>query len=204
MLAHIAELKSDPKPLRAILEPLLDDRSDYVRKAVANNLNDVSRDNPETVLAWAGEWLTPSASQERQWILSRALRTLVNEGHHTALEILGYTPASALNVVWKDTIPQQVEINQLLPFEFDIANPSGDEAQVILLVLMDGPGKGKGRRKSRYQIWRGKIQAGGAKSIVRRIHFVDKSTQPKESGTYHLLVTVNGQVLEERLTTFWR
>ncbi|UCF29505.1 MAG: hypothetical protein JSW42_07510, partial [Chloroflexota bacterium] len=38
MLAHIEELKEDPRPLKPILEPLLDDLSDYVRKSVTNNL----------------------------------------------------------------------------------------------------------------------------------------------------------------------
>jgi 3-methyladenine DNA glycosylase AlkC len=204
MLAHIVELKKDPSPLRAILEPLLDDSSDYVRKAVANNLNDVSRDNPRVVLGWAREWLTPEASSERQWILSRALRTLVNEGDPGALEILGYAPPSALKVVWQDSTPERAEINQLLPFDFEISNPTNSEAFVILLLHMDEPGKGRGRRRSRYQIWKGQLPAGGSKRVGKRIHFIDKSTQRKEPGTYHLSVTVNGQELEEREMSFDR
>jgi 3-methyladenine DNA glycosylase AlkC len=204
MLAHITELKENPAPLRAILEPLLDDDADYVRKAVANNLNDVSRDNPAVVLAWTREWMTPDASPERRWVLSRALRTLVNEGDPDALAILGYTPASALDVVWRDTTPHSVQINELLPFEFDIHNPTDAEAFVILLLMMDEPGKGQGRRKSRYQIWKGRVRAGGSKGVSKRIHFVDKSTQRKEPGTYRLSITVNGQVLEERTMLFQR
>lgn len=204
MLAHISELKQDPAPLRTILEPLLDDDADYVRKAVANNLNDISRDNADVVLDWAGEWMTSDASRERRWILSRALRTLVNDGHPTALEILGYTRASDLTVIWRDTTPQSVELNQLLPFEFEISNPSGNRASVILLLLMDGPGKGKGRRRSRYQIWKGEIEPGDSKSVSKRIHFADRSTQVKEPGTYHLIVTINGDLLAERKMTFQR
>ena len=204
MLAHISELKQDPEPLRRILEPLLDDGSDYVRKSVANNINDVSHDNPEVALAWAKEWLAPDATPERQWILSRALRTLVNQGNPVALQILGYTSASDLELIWHDTIPKEVEINQLLTFDFDILNPTDAEAFVILLLTMDAPGKGMARRTSRYQIWKGKIGASGSRKVRKKIHFVDKSTQAKEPGIYRLIVTLNGENLGEREMSFWR
>jgi 3-methyladenine DNA glycosylase AlkC len=204
MLAHIAELKQDPSPLKTLLEPLLDDGADYVRKAVANNLNDISRDNPDVALAWAREWMIPHASPERHWILSRALRTLVKQGDRAALEILGYSPAADLTLIWHDTTPEIVEINQFLPFEFELINPTQAEAMVILLLTIDAPGKGKGRRTSRYQIWKGKIQARASRQIEKRIHFVDKSTQRKEPGTYRLIVTLNGQVVGERTMTLER
>jgi 3-methyladenine DNA glycosylase AlkC len=204
MLAHIVELKQDPSPLRAILEPLLDNESDYVRKAVANNLNDISRDNPEVVLNWAGEWSRPDASEERRWILTRALRTLVNQGEPAALAILGYAPPSSLDVTWLDTTPATVEINQLLPFEFRVSNRSETRAHVLLLLTMDAPGKGSARRTSRYRLWKGLVGAGQTVSARKRVHFVDKSTQRKEPGTYRLIVTVNGEVLEERTMSFVR
>jgi 3-methyladenine DNA glycosylase AlkC len=202
MLAHIVELKE--APLRAILEPLLDDESDYVRKAVANNLNDISRDNPEVVLDWVGEWSTFDASEERSWILTRALRTLVNEGDPSALAILGYASPSSLDVAWQDTTPATVEINQLLPFEFRVSNRSGTSAHVLLLLTMDAPGKGSVRRTSRYHLWKGLVGAGQTVRASKRVHFVDKSTQRKEPGTYRLIVTVNGELLEERTMTFLR
>jgi 3-methyladenine DNA glycosylase AlkC len=204
MLAHIVELKQDPAPLRAILEPLLDDESDYVRKAVANNLNDISRDNPEVVLDWAGEWNTPDASEGRRWILSRAMRTLVSNGEPAALAILGYAPPTSLDVTWLDTTPATVEINQLLPFEFRISNRSETSAHVLLLLTIDAPGKGSARRTSRYHLWKSLVGAGQTVSASKRVHFVDKSTQRKEPGTYRLIVTVNGEVLEERTMAFLR
>lgn len=204
MTAHIDELKRDPTPLKAILEPLLDDPSDYVRKAVANNLNDLSKSNPDVVLEWAQAWNMPDASPERQWILARALRTLVEAGNPAALHILGYAPTSSLNVVWKDGTPQTVQINQLLPFELEIANPSDADARVIALLLLDEPGKGKSRRRSTYQLWKGIIQAGGSRRVSKRVHFVDMTTQLKEPGTYQMILTINGEPWEERTMTFWR
>lgn len=75
---------------------------------------------------------------------------------------------------------------------------------MILLVFRGGPGKGGGRHKSRYQIWKGRIKPGGTKCVSKRIHFVDKRTQRKKSGTYHPIVMVNGEVVEERQMAFER
>jgi 3-methyladenine DNA glycosylase AlkC len=46
-------LKRDPAPIWPILEQLKADPSEYVRRSVANNLNDISKDHPEQVLAIA-------------------------------------------------------------------------------------------------------------------------------------------------------
>jgi 3-methyladenine DNA glycosylase AlkC len=204
MLAHINELKQDPAPLKKILAPLLDDESDYVQKSVANNLNDVSKDNPEIILDWTKEWNTPDATKQRHWILARALRTLIDEGHPAALKLLGYASASNLQATWQDNTPRRIKINQFLPCDVEIVNLNKSEAGAVVLLLMDEPGKGKARRKSTYQIWKGKVKAGETKSIIKRIHFVDKNSQPRMEGTYRLSVTINGKKLEEREMIFKR
>lgn len=204
MLVHINDLKEDPSPLKKILEPLLDDPSDYVQKSVANNLNDISKDNPEIVLNWTKEWNTPDATKQRHWILARALRTLIDEGHPAALRLLGYGTNANLKVTWQNGTPQRIKINQFLPCDVEIVNLNKSEAGLVVLLLMDEPGKGNAQRKSTYQIWKGKIKAGETKSIIKRIHFVDKNSQPRVEGTYRLSVTVNGKKLEEREIIFKR
>lgn len=204
MLAHINELKKDPSPLKKILERLLDDPSDYVQKSVANNLNDISKDHPGMVLAWTKEWNTPVATKQRHWILARALRTLIDEGHPAALKLLGYAPASNLKATWLSNTPRRIQINQFLPCEVEIVNLNKSAAGAVVLLLLDEPGKGAARRKSTYQIWKGKIKSGEAKRIIKRIHFVDKNSQPRLAGTYRLTVAVNGQKLEAREMIFKR
>ncbi|MCI0691835.1 DNA alkylation repair protein [candidate division KSB1 bacterium] len=202
MLAHINDLKEDPSPLKTILEPLLDDPSDYVQKSVANNLNDISKDNPGIILEWTKEWNTPDATKQRHWILARALRTLIDEGHPAALKLLGYGTNSNLKVTWQNNTPRRIKINQFLPCDVEIVNLNESETGAVVLLLMDEPGKSTARRKSTYQIWKGKIKAGETKSVIKRIHFVDKNSQPRVEGLYRLSVTINGKKLEEREMIF--
>ncbi len=105
---HIAALKHDPSPIKSILEQLLDDKSDYVRKAVANNLNDISKDNPDLLCDWIAKWSSGKISPERQWIIQRALRTLIKSGHPRAQKLMGLGDADAVKVVWLKGTPTEI------------------------------------------------------------------------------------------------
>ena len=70
-----------------------DDPSLYVRRSVANHLNDIGKDHPELLLARMEAW-SADASEERLWLINHALRTLVKRGDRRALAILGYGPAA--------------------------------------------------------------------------------------------------------------
>jgi 3-methyladenine DNA glycosylase AlkC len=84
---QLKELIADPSPVTAILENMKDDPSLYVRKSVANHLNDITKDHPQWVLDRLANW--PVGSQHSAWIIKQALRTLVKKGNTAALAHLG-------------------------------------------------------------------------------------------------------------------
>lgn len=193
MIPHINELKSDPDLLLPVLQPLLDDPSLYVRNAVANNLNDVSKDHPDLVVKWTRSWNGRKISPERQYIIKRALRTLVADGHPGALALMGFGTGDDVTAKDASEIPEQVEINALLPFAVDITNKADSDITCVVVMLLDMPGKGTSRRRKKYQIWKGSIAAGQKKTAAKRIHFVHNNSVPKERGTYRYSFTVNGK-----------
>ena len=75
---HLRELIADPSPVAPILENLRADSSLYVRKSVANHLNDITKDHPAWVLERIGGW--DLANEHTAWIAKRALRTLIKKG----------------------------------------------------------------------------------------------------------------------------
>ncbi|MEY3209885.1 MAG: hypothetical protein RIT28_366 [Pseudomonadota bacterium] len=86
---RVPALITDPGPGLAVLERLKDDPALYVRKSVANHLNDVTKDHPERALAVARIWLH-GASDDRRWVVRHALRMLVKQGQPEALALLGF------------------------------------------------------------------------------------------------------------------
>jgi 3-methyladenine DNA glycosylase AlkC len=81
-------LIDDPSPTLQILQALQDDDSAYVRRSVANHLNDIAKDHPERVVAWVRRHL-PGASDDRRALLSHASRTLIKQGHAGMLGLWG-------------------------------------------------------------------------------------------------------------------
>ncbi|KIN72972.1 DNA alkylation repair protein [Sulfitobacter guttiformis] len=77
-----------------LLDELHSDRTRYVTRSVANHLNDLSKIDPDAVLARLESWRDSSQqdAKELDWIRRHALRTLVKKGHSGAMTVLGYEP----------------------------------------------------------------------------------------------------------------
>jgi 3-methyladenine DNA glycosylase AlkC len=73
---HIPKLKEHPELGLVILEWVRSDSSDYVRRSVANWLNDGSKSSPNWVLQVCQRWKKESPTKETDWIIKHALRTL--------------------------------------------------------------------------------------------------------------------------------
>ncbi|WP_375088477.1 DNA alkylation repair protein [Peribacillus sp. RS7] len=82
--------KSDPKPVLELLENLKKDSSLYVRKSVANNLNDIAKDHPKAVIETAKRW-HESGDANTIWIVRRGCRNLVRQADPEVLSLFGYT-----------------------------------------------------------------------------------------------------------------
>jgi len=79
---------ADPTPTLPLLAALQDDPSEYVRRSVANHLNDIAKDHPGVVAEWLERHL-PDAPSERVALLKHASRTLVKQGHRRVLAAWG-------------------------------------------------------------------------------------------------------------------
>ena len=89
----------DPSPVLALLERLKDDESLYVRRSVANNLNDIGKDHPDRLIETAQNWMQ-NPTPDRAWIVRHGLRSRIKAGDQRALSLLGFGQAAA--VVVKD------------------------------------------------------------------------------------------------------
>jgi 3-methyladenine DNA glycosylase AlkC len=81
-------LVADPTPTLPLLLALQDDPSDYVRRSVANHLNDIAKDHPDLVAAWVESQLR-DAPAARRALLRHASRTLIKQGHPRTLRAWG-------------------------------------------------------------------------------------------------------------------
>ncbi|MBL8345804.1 MAG: DNA alkylation repair protein [Rubrivivax sp.] len=85
---QLRALVADPTPTLPLLRALQDDASEYVRRSVANHLNDIAKDHPALLADWLAKHL-PEASAERRALLRHASRTLIKKGEPRVLDAWG-------------------------------------------------------------------------------------------------------------------
>ena len=163
---HIPQLRREPVPLKPLFDRVIDDPSKYVRTAVANNLNDITKDHPEIVCRWVADWLRQNPSPQRCWIANRALRTLLKDHHPQAQRALGLSDGHELGVHWKRGFPRTIRINQFLPFDIEVTNTGRRSVVARLQAVMTGPGKGVRPRVSRYLLGTVKLNGGQSARVT--------------------------------------
>lgn len=113
----LPHFKKNPEAILPILEKLRADPSLYVRKSVANHLNDISKDHPQKVLDIAQRWLGQSAHSD--WIIRHACRTLLKRGDASALALFGFADTPVIQV--EDfCCDRQVVLGNVLPFSLTL------------------------------------------------------------------------------------
>lgn len=83
----LPKYKKDPRPILPILENLKADENEIVRRSVANNLNDISKDNPDVFISIVKKWKGKNPSTDA--LLKHASRTLLKAGHKEILSLYG-------------------------------------------------------------------------------------------------------------------
>lgn len=191
-------LKADPTPILLILDRLKDDESEYVRRSVANNLNDISKDNPQVVLDTLRDWRA-DASQNVQRLTSHALRTLVKAGHPEALGLLGYANDAAFAVTNLTASPDTVVVGDRLMFAFAVTSEAqAEQAAMIDYAIVFRRANGQPSRKVFKGIKRS-FAPGESLSVEWRHSFRPITTRVYYPGEHAVEVQVNGVVLAQQV-----
>lgn len=122
--------KKDPTDIIPILENLKDDPEEFVRRSVANNLNDISKNQPEIVLDIAKQWY--GENENRNKLVKHALRTLLKQGNPKALSHFNYAHFEDLGIWDFSIFKSKNRIEDKLSFSFKIKNKSNKEAKIRL------------------------------------------------------------------------
>jgi 3-methyladenine DNA glycosylase AlkC len=120
----------DPAPVLALLEHLRDDPSAYVRKSVANNLNDLMKDHRDLVLALLTRWHA-DASPERMGIIRHALRNLVKQGDPEALRLLA-VDAPRVTLARLDLSHAGIRLGETLTLTLELHSDSPADQEIIV------------------------------------------------------------------------
>lgn len=195
----LPRFKIDPSPVLAILEQLKADPSQYVRKSVANNLNDISKTHPGLVSQIAREWY--GKHEYTNWIVKHGCRTLLKKGNQDVLAIFGYHDASAVEITGFTLGARSVALGGNMAFSFSVS--AKESTQVRLEYGIDYI-KASGKRSRKiFQIAEAIIKANQKKKYTKTHSFADLSSRKHYPGIHSIALLVNGAergVLDFELT----
>ena len=176
-----------------ILEKLKDDPEEYVRKSVANNLNDLTKDNPDQVLDILKQW-NKKPTKGTSWIIKHGLRGLVKSGNQRALKLLGFKRAKIMLLDFKIHTPKVV-FGEELVFSFDLRNDGQTDVSVVVdyeIHFMKANGT---LAPKVFKIKNLRLKK-GEKASLEKIHSIRPITTRKYyPGVQKVGVQVNGKVL---------
>jgi 3-methyladenine DNA glycosylase AlkC len=182
-------LKNDPSSILPILENLKNDPSEYVRRSVANNLNDIAKDNPQIVLKIASKW--KGQSKETDAIIKHGCRSLLKQGHPEILSHYGLesTNIELSNFEIKTPI---VKIGDYLNFQFYLNNKN-EEAKTIRLEYAIHYKKAKGHlAKKVFKISEKSYPPNQLIKVDRNQSFKLITTRVFHIGNHQLSIIING------------
>lgn len=184
--------KQDPAPLLPILETLKHDASDYVRRSVANNFNDIAKDNPQVVLDTLTAWQQDDSDSVR-WITGHALRTLVKEGDKTALALLGYGGAQ-VEVRDLTITPSEIGMGEEIAFSCEVVSTAEHKQSLMIDYVMHFVrANGKSSPKV-FKLTKKDLSAGEVLPVTKRHSFKAITTRRYYPGTHAIEIQINGEV----------
>lgn len=183
----------NPKAAWDILEKLKDDPSEYVRKSVANHINDHSKNHPDFVLKKLLQWhQQKNKTVQLQWVIKHASRSLIKKGFKKAFRLHG-VESSKIKIHKQKILNKKIILGEMLKVQVTIENLSKKSAQIILdheIHLLKANGSYS------IKVFKGKKLSLKSKEVVRlemNIPLRPVTTRVYHSGKHHWNVKINGK-----------
>ena len=188
---QLTRLVADPLPTLPWLKALRDDESEYVRRSVANHLNDIAKDHPDLIAELAQDWMQ-GADKNREKLLRHACRTLIKQGHACALAAFGIE-APQLQRVELAVDNAIVQFGEALVFNVELRSDSPKPQTLIIDYLLHFK---KSNGKLAAKVFKGtKLElAAGERYTFKKKHAIKPITTRKYyAGEQGLSLRINGR-----------
>ncbi len=190
----LPDFKKNPDPILPILKRLRNDESESVRRSVANNLNDISKDNPDIVYNLVSQW--KGESVEVDWVIKHACRTLLKLGLPHIMTLFEYGSVDDLEIGNITVHTPEVKIGDSLSFDFRLKNKTNLPIKVrVEYGIYFQKANGSLSRKV-FKISEKDYGANEAVLITRKQSFKVISTRKLHIGDHGVCAIVNGNEFE--------
>jgi len=202
---QLKESIKNPSANIPLLEQLKNDSSLYVRRSVANHLNDISKDHPDKVIKICKQWFN-DADKNLLWVIKHATRSLVKSGHTDIFPLLGYTEKIQLAPIDLKILETKIQLGEQLQFQFKIKSMITDKNSVtstapqkmvidFALHLL----KANGQKKAKVFKLKSLTLSTQEEQLIEKSHRIKNITTRKYyTGQQKLEILINGKAVASK------
>ena len=191
--SRVPALRADPTLAAPILDALRDDPSLYVRKSVANHLNDIGKDRPDWLVEHLQGW--DRESPRTGWIIRHALRSLIKKGDPHALALIGVAHGAEVRVDRFTVEPATVALGEAVTIAVELSSLTQVNQRLVVdyrLHYARGAGKTAAKvfKLKTFDLAGSATATLGIRQVMR-----DFSTRRHHSGCHEVELLVNGRTM---------
>lgn len=189
----------DPTLTTPILERLRADDALYVRKSVANHLNDFSKDHPTYMVELLNRW--DRQHPHTAWIAKHASRTLIKAGDPAALALFAFDMKVKVRVDDLVISPQRIKLGDRITLSFTVVSEAARAQHLAIDYAIHYRKANSGTSRKVFKLKEVELPAKDALPLSKSQRIMDFSTRKHYPGEHVVEVQVNGRVLAD--AAFW-
>ena len=190
---HLEPIQANPDLAAGILDTLKADDSLYVRKSVANHLNDVTKQHPDWVLERIESW--PLQERHTAWIARHALRSLIKQGHPRALAIIGVGGKAQVEILDLKVTPAVIHLGEQITLSFTVQSTLDQSQRLVIDYAVDYVKASGGTSAKVFKLKTFDLPARGCVNLSRSQHIRELTTRKHYAGRHAVHLLVNGERL---------
>ncbi|VVM54748.1 putative protein YhaZ [Pseudomonas fluorescens] len=190
---RLEPIQADPTLAATILDNLKADESLYVRKSVANHLNDITKVHPEWVLDLIEGWSLDN--RHTAWIARHALRSLIKQGNNRALAIIGAGGKPEVEIIAANVEPAVVRLGEKITLSFTVKSTVENSQRLVIDYAIDYV-KANGSTSAKVFKLKALTLPGKSSEFVARSQQIKELTTRRHyAGRHAVHILVNGERL---------
>lgn len=177
-----------------LLDTLKSDPSLYVRRSVANHLNDIAKDHPQLVIDTCKVW-SKFSSKDIDWVIKHATRTLVKSGNTEVFPLLGFTESPQILIEDIEISNNKVKLGESIYFNFNIKANSNDIQKIVIDYAIHFVKSNNKQQAKVFKLKNIKLKPNESIILKKSFSFRPITTRKYYKGEHKIELLVNGKVI---------
>lgn len=195
----VPSIHNDLKRNIKFIESLRNDPEEYVRRSVANHLNDISHLDEKLMLDTVCDWNKGKPNDDLKWLIRHSTRTLLKKGHPRALKLHGYNPKIKLSINKLKLSKKKIKEGDSIDFSFEVKNNSKKKEKVLMDYIIHYLKKDGSYSKKAFRFKDSYLAPNTSEPLLKTIKFKKVTTRVHYPGVHKISLLINGQEFGELL-----